>query len=116
MGQIRVVLIFNEDNERQKEVGEYLKSQKRCKTALITELVYAWLHKDNKAVSSYNKVNVDVEELKQQLLQDQEFMQQLKGFIDVENGGENTREENNSELDMDEDMMLAGLTMFENNY
>ena len=114
MGQIRVVLIFNEDNERQKEVGEYLKSQKRCKTALITELVYAWLHKENKAVSSYNNVNVDIKELKQQLLQDQEFMQQLKGCIDVENGVENTREENNSELDMDEDMMLAGLTMFEN--
>ena len=54
MGQIRVVLIFNEDNERQKEIGEYLKSQKRCKTALITELVYAWLHKENGAVSSYN--------------------------------------------------------------
>ena len=50
MGQIRVVLIFNEDNERQKEIGEYLKSQKRCKTALITELVYAWLHKENGAV------------------------------------------------------------------
>lgn len=47
MGQIRVVLIFNEDNERQKEIGEYLKSQKRCKTALITELVYAWLHKEH---------------------------------------------------------------------
>lgn len=68
MGQIRVVLIFNEDNERQKEIGEYLKSQKRCKTALITELVYAWLHKENGAVSSYNNVNVSVEELKQQLL------------------------------------------------
>lgn len=35
MGEIRVVLIFNEDNERQKEIGRYLKSQKRCKTALI---------------------------------------------------------------------------------
>ena len=33
MGQIKVVLIFNEDNERQKEIGTYLKSQKRCKTA-----------------------------------------------------------------------------------
>ena len=43
MGEIRVVLIFNEDNERQREIGRYLKSQKRCKTALITELVYAWL-------------------------------------------------------------------------
>ena len=47
MGEIRVVLIFNEDNERQKEIGRYLKSQKRCKTALITELVYAWLHKES---------------------------------------------------------------------
>ena len=45
MGQIRVVLLFNEENERQREVGEYLKTQKRCKTVLITELVYAWLHK-----------------------------------------------------------------------
>jgi len=76
VGQIRVVLLFNEDSERQKEVGEYLKSQKRCKTALITELVYAWIHKDSKTVSSYNNVNVDIEELKQQLLKDQEFMQQ----------------------------------------
>lgn len=67
MGEIRVVLIFNEDNERQKEIGRYLKSQKRCKTALITELVYAWLHKENAPVSSYNNANVSVEELKQQL-------------------------------------------------
>ncbi len=52
MGEIRVVLIFNEDNERQKEIGRYLKSQKRCKTALITELVYAWLHKETAPVSS----------------------------------------------------------------
>ncbi len=50
MGEIRVVLIFNEDNERQREIGRYLKSQKRCKTALITELVYAWLHKENAPV------------------------------------------------------------------
>lgn len=48
--ELGIVLIFNEDNERQKEIGEYLKSQKRCKTALITELVYAWLHKENKGV------------------------------------------------------------------
>ena len=78
MGQIRVVLIFNEDNERQKEIGEYLRSQKRCKTALITELVYAWLHRENKPVSSYNSVNVSTEELKQQLLQDKEFWQKIK--------------------------------------
>lgn len=60
MGEIRVVLIFNEDNERQREIGRYLKSQKRCKTALITELVYAWLHKENAPVSSYNNANVSV--------------------------------------------------------
>lgn len=43
-------------------------------------------------------------------------MQQLKGGIDAENVVENTREENNSELDMDEDMMLAGLSMFETDF
>lgn len=43
-------------------------------------------------------------------------MQQLKGCIDAENAVENTREENNSELDMDEDMMLAGLSMFETDF
>lgn len=42
MGQIKVVLIFNEDDERQREAGEYLKTKKRCKTALVTELVQAW--------------------------------------------------------------------------
>ena len=64
MGQIRVVLIFNEDNERQKEIGEYLKSQRDDKTALITELVYAWLHKENKGVSSYNNVNSQCRRIK----------------------------------------------------
>ena len=29
MGQIKVVLIFNEDDERQREAGEYLKTKKR---------------------------------------------------------------------------------------
>lgn len=76
-------------------------------------MVYAWLHKDNKAVSSHNKVNVDVEELKQQLLQDQEFMQQIKERAGVNGGEENIQEESDNGLDMDEDMMLAGLTMFE---
>lgn len=91
MGQIRVVLIFNEDNERQKEIGEYLKSQKRCKTALITELVYALLHKENKGVSSYNNVNVSVEELKRQLLEDKEFMQQLKVGMNMEGNQKRNR-------------------------
>lgn len=116
VGQIRVVLLFNEDSERQKEVGEYLKSQKHCKTALITELVYAWIHKDSKTVSSYNNVNVDIEELKQQLLKDQEFMQQIKERAGVEEREENIPEENDNGLDMDEDVMLAGLTMFETDF
>lgn len=107
MGEIRVVLIFNEDNERQREIGRYLKSQKRCKTALITELVYAWLHKENTPVSSYNNANVSVEELKQQLLQDTDFIQQIKKSVVIE-------EEQSDGLDMDEGMLMAGLSIFEN--
>ena len=33
MGEIRVVLIFNEDNERQREIGRYLKSQKKVQNS-----------------------------------------------------------------------------------
>lgn len=116
MGEIRVVLIFNEDNERQREIGRYLKSQKRCKTALITELVYAWLHKENTPVFSYNNASVSVEELKQQLLQDTDFIQQIKKSVVVEEeSGKVIEEEQSDELDMDEGMLMAGLSMFENN-
>ena len=117
MGQIRVVLIFNEDNERQKEIGEYLKSQKRCKTALITELIYAWLHKENGAVSSYNNSNISVEELKQQLLQDKGFLQQIRESVNIEVDSEEIQQEEKEDgLDMDEGMMMAGLSMFENGF
>ena len=117
MGQIRVVLIFNEDNERQKEIGEYLKSQKRCKTALITELVYAWLHKENAPVSSYNNANVSVEELKQQLLQDKEFLQKIRESVNIEETSVKIQQEEKEDgLDMDEEMMMAGLSMFENGF
>ena len=117
VGEIRVVLIFNEDNERQKEIGRYLKSQKRCKTALITELVYAWLHKENAPVSSYNNANVSVEELKQQLLQDTDFIQQIKKSVVVEeDAGKVIEEEQSDELDMDEGMLMAGLSIFENGF
>ena len=113
MGEIRVVLIFNEDNERQKEIGRYLKSQKRCKTALITELVYAWLHKENIPVSSYNNANVSVEELKQQLLQDTDFIQQIKKSVVIEEDAGEVMEERQSDgLDMDEGMLMAGLSIF----
>ena len=116
MGEIRVVLIFNEDNERQKEIGRYLKSQKRCKTALITELVYAWLHKENTPVSSYNNANVSVEELKQQLLQDKGFLQQIRESVNIKETSEEIQEEKEEGLDMDEGMMMAGLSMFENGF
>lgn len=117
MGEIRVVLIFNEDNERQKEIGRYLKSQKRCKTALITELVYAWLHKENAPVSSYNNANVSVEELKQQLLQDKEFLQKIRESVNIEETSVKIQQEEKKDgLDMDEGMMMAGLSMFENGF
>ena len=44
MGKIRIVLLFDEENEKQRQAGEFLKTQKRCKTALITELVHAWIY------------------------------------------------------------------------
>lgn len=117
MGEIRVVLIFNEDNERQKEIGRYLKSQKRCKTALITELVYAWLHKENVPVSSYNNANVSVEELKQKLLQDKGFLQKIRESVNIEDASEEIQqEEKEAGLDMDEGMLMAGLSMFEKGF
>jgi len=117
VGEIRVVLIFNEDNERQREIGRYMKSQKRCKTALITELVYAWLHKENAPVSSYNNANVSVEELKQQLLQDKEFLQKIRESVNIEETSVKIQQEEKEDgLDMDEGMMMAGLSMFENGF
>ncbi len=113
MGQIRVVLLFNEENERQKEIGEYLKSQKRCKTALITELVYAWLHKESGAVASYNNESIDIEEVKRQLLQDENFLQQVKDNVCVENVVD---EQKDKGLDLDEEMLMTGLAMFENDF
>ena len=113
MGQIRVVLLFNEENERQKEIGEYLKSQKRCKTALLTELVYAWLHKEGGAVASYNNEAIDIEEVKRQLLQDEDFLQQLKDNVCVENVVD---EQKDKGLDLDEEMLMTGLAMLENDF
>ena len=113
MGQIRIVLLFNKENERQKEIGEYLKSQKRCKTALITELVYAWLHKESGAVASYNNESIDIEEVKRQLLQDEDFLQQIKDNVCVENVVD---EQKDKGLDLDEEMLMTGLAMFENDF
>ena len=113
MGEIPIVLLFNEENERQKEIGEYLKSQKRCKTALITELVYAWLHKESGAVASYNNESIDIEEVKRQLLQDEDFLQQLKDNVCVENVVD---EQKDKGLDLNVEMLMTGLAMFANDF
>lgn len=124
MGQIRIVLLFNEENERQKQVGEYLKTQKRCKTALITELVQAWVYNKEGTPSSFDKdiLGFDIQKLKEELLHDKNFLIQIEESL--KNIGENqvskpeendSVEESESGLDMDEDMMLDGLAMFEMN-
>ena len=115
MGQIRVVLLFNEENERQKEIGEYLKSQKRCKTALITELVYMWLHKEDGALTSYNNEHISIEEVKRQLLHDSDFLHLIKEIASAENSPVG-REQQDDGLDMDEGMLMAGMSIFENDF
>ena len=55
MGKIRIVLLFEEENEKQRQAGEFLKTQKRCKTALITELIHAWIYnKEGKELNERN--------------------------------------------------------------
>lgn len=90
-----------------------MKSQKRCKTALITELVYAWLYKKSGAVASYNNESIDIEVVKRQLLQDEDFLQQIKDNVCVENVVD---EQKDKGLDLDEEMLMTGLAMFENDF
>ena len=78
MGQIKVVLIFNEDDERQREAGEYLKTKKRCKTALVTELVHAWMKNGETAVNTVSSArSINIEDIKKQLLQDKDFLSRI---------------------------------------
>lgn len=116
MGQIKVVLIFNEDDERQREAGEYLKTKKRCKTALVTELVLAWMKNGETAVNTVSSAeSINIEDIKKQLLQDRDFISRIEKSM-TETGDQNNLEvepEDNENLDMDEDMMLAGLSMFD---
>ena len=115
MGQIKVVLIFNEDDERQREAGEYLKTKKRCKTALVTELVQTWM-KNGETGAGASTGGMSIDAIKKQLLQDKEFLSEIEKSM----GGTSCREvkeaepEDSDNLDMDEDMMLAGMSMFEN--
>ncbi len=124
MEATKVVLLFNEDDERQREVGRFLKTQKRCKTAFVTELVYEWLQRRNQGIDvSSTTVTCDsevYEKIKQDLLSDQAFVAKLTQLLEVSvpevkaQPNDVVEEETIEDgLDMDEDMLLAGFSMFE---
>ena len=59
--------------------------------------------------------NINIEDIKRQLLQDKDFLSRIEKSM-TETGDQNKPEaesEDNENLDMDEDMMLAGLSMFD---
>ena len=65
----------------------------------------------------YTVANVSVEELKQQLLQDKEFLQKIRESVNIEETSVKIQQEEKEDgLDMDEGMMMAGLSMFENGF
>lgn len=75
--------------------------------------MYVWLHKESGTVASYNNESIDIEEVKRQLLQDEDFLQQLKDNVCVENVVD---EQKDKGLDLDEEMLMTGLAMFENDF
>ena len=83
MGKIRIVLLFDEENEKQRQAGEFLKTQKRCKTALITELVHAWIYnKERKALFPDKRMSgIDIEKVKEELLHDKNFLLQIESSM-----------------------------------
>ena len=95
---------------------------KKIKTALITELVHAWIYnKEGKALFPDKSMSgIDIEKVKEELLHDKNFLLQIESSMKRmdekkvceprEDGG---MEESESGLDMDVDMMLDGLEMFE---
>ena len=130
MEKIKIVLLFRPDNEKQRIVGEFLKTQLRCKTALITELVYDWLqNKDTPEERGAFKLLEDdgiFEQVKASLLEDAAFLENLARQLNTEPSQTGTtdapddshseaeeQEETETQLDRDEDMLLAGLSIFE---
>jgi hypothetical protein len=140
MERTRIALLFNEENEKQREVCEYLKSQPRSKTALVTELVYRWMRMqeqpetgqkmastDGKAVPDMNTLKADIT---RELLQDRVFIEKVMACVKEQMGnGESIdtteqelpveadepmeNEESGELMDFDEDMLLSGMAMFE---
>jgi hypothetical protein len=140
MERTRIALLFNEENEKQREVCEYLKSQPRSKTALVTELVYRWLKMQEqpeagqKMASTDGKVAPSMDTLKadimRELLQDRVFIEKVMACVKEQMGnGESIdtteqelpveadesmeNEESGELMDFDEDMLLSGMAMFE---
>lgn len=128
MATVKTVLLFNDENERQRIVGEFLKSKKRCKTAFVTEIVYEWMQRrsDNStiiAAASDRGVLQEAEEeiiqkVKQALIADDEFLTKLsynkeKTSERRELSAQPNTDDENEVLDMDEELLLAGLSMFE---
>ena len=85
----------------------------------MTELVHAWMKNGEIAVNTVSSAgNMNIEDIKKQLLQDKDFLSRIEKSM-TETGDQNNLEadpEDNENLDMDEDMMLAGLSMFESDY
>lgn len=81
----------------------------------MTELVHAWM-KNGETGAGTSTGAMSIDAIKKQLLQDKEFLAEIEKAM----GGtscrevEETESEDSDNLDMDEDMMLAGLPMFEN--
>jgi hypothetical protein len=140
MGRTRIALLFNEENEKQREVCEYLKSQPRSKTALVTELVYRWLQMQEQPEAGRKispadgntipDMNTLKEDITKELLQDRAFIEKVMACVKEQIGnGESidtteqklpieTNEPGKSEesgelMDFDEDMLLSGMAMFE---
>jgi hypothetical protein len=140
MGRTRIALLFNEENDKQREVCDYLKSQPRSKTALVTELVYRWLKMQEqpeagqKMASTDGKVAPSMDTLKadimRELLQDRVFIEKVMACVKEQMGnGESIdtteqelpveadesmeNEESGELMDFDEDMLLSGMAMFE---
>lgn len=64
---------------------------------------------------AYNNENIDIEEVKRQLLRDKDFLQQIKDRISSE-CSTGVRTEQGDGLDMDEGMLLARMSVFENDF
>jgi hypothetical protein len=132
MSRTRMVLLFNDDNEKQMMVCDYLKSQPRCKTALITELVYQWLKaKENDAAMPNQPVIQDTKQdmqalkasITEELLGDRNFIEKVIACVSSQmqdkqedvltESPEDADGEEDLPMDFDEAMLLNGMAVFE---